>query len=284
MAIKYWNGEVEDHKYDYGYAGNWYPSGVPEDGDSVIVGAMSNAPILFSLDQSAVTLVDFETRKSYTGQIGTPATPLKLDVSTRMLLQGSADCYIDVSTDDTEKIVVDQVPGSAGVHHLTSGTTLKGVFSVSGEVRWTGNVALLYVTHTDVLPGNARFVLESGTAALVFSMAGLYEQISGTTTNLAITEGTSIIHGGVVTNISLGGSGTCDYRSTSIPTTIQANGTGLLTFANDPREKELGTIYLRGLPTLNLDNGSGNITVDEIIEEGLPRVIKPSADHSILIT
>lgn len=87
---------------DWSTASNWSGGSVPVNSDTVII-ENSNVPILWGLDQSAVTLAELRVMQSYTGYIGLPeekfATTVDPDtwlVTSTSVKPEYRDCYLKI--------------------------------------------------------------------------------------------------------------------------------------------------------------------------------------------
>lgn len=93
MATKKWIGTDGS----YSTSGNWSPSGVPTNGDTVRLPPGGGA-ITSGLDQSAVALVDFIVEKGYTAAIGSASLGyLKIDAD-KVIFEGTGAAWLDMGS------------------------------------------------------------------------------------------------------------------------------------------------------------------------------------------
>jgi hypothetical protein len=227
MADKVWWGADSGNVGDYGVAANWQPSGVPVNGDNVMIPAGSNA-ISGTLDQSAVTLGSFYVEEGYDQAIGTytAATPsyLQLDANA-MFYAGTGTAYIEVRNGGGSLDVHVEAAGAqatTGIYLLyltTDGTSTIGTLSVRAgavalgsflddpnqtctNVRATGTNARILigdpVTATNVHVDRGHVRSESvNTHTLIEQSGGTCDVIgAAAVTTLTLTGGTLRAHGG----------------------------------------------------------------------------------------
>lgn len=289
MAIKYWFGLVPGSEYDYSVATNWVPVNVPVANDDVVIG-LTNASILYGLDQSAVALDTFTVRSSYTGQLGTATSPLKIDVDEVVTLQGMNDAFITLTGTTGMKLKVERGEEGGGTYYVTNGESDLSVDVVSGKLVLRGSTNDLLITHRGTFPGDGHVVYESGTLALCEVHAGTFELLSGTvgvsTGTLTVYDGTAIVYDGTIggAGAKVNGSGTLDYRSSVTLAALQMRGAGTCTLANDQRPKTVSAAYLVGSPTLNADNGANNIALTSVTSYGVPTIIRQKDTQTVTIT
>lgn len=288
MAIKYWFGLVPGSEFDYSVANNWVPANVPVANDDVVIG-LTNASILYGLDQSAVELDTFEVLDGYTGTIGAVYHPLVIEAAEKVILRGSGDVHLDLTTGPTAYMKAERTSGESGVYYLNADEVTD--FDITrGSVVYTGVAGSVRLTHISDLANDSHLVFQGSAGTGIESckvFGGLYEMkdnITGASGGfLEVYEGTAIVYNGAATGAKLWGGGTLDWRSTIDPGSITAMGSGTLTFANDQRAKTITTVNLWGSPTLNLDNGAGNITITNIKTIGLPTIIPTGGKQTVTI-
>lgn len=84
-----WTGDVDGNVSD---AANW-SNGVPENGDTAIA-ADSDVSMDENLNQSAITLVSLFITRTYTGSIGSEASPLRIGAATVIINQRSGSTHL----------------------------------------------------------------------------------------------------------------------------------------------------------------------------------------------
>lgn len=290
MAIKYWWGYLPGSEEDYSVANNWSPNGVPAANDDVVIPAGS-ADIQYGLDQTAVELDTFEVHDGYSGTIGRPGAYLQIESAEWVNLRGAGDIYLDISQGTCDEVVLKRAVGGAGEYHII-GQDVLATTCVRGRVfAAMGTSGDITITHTTDFAGDSFFTMLSGAVESVNAHAGTTHLVSGSsgviggTTN--IYDGTIIIDGafaaGGVDGIRVWGAGTLDYRTTNNPTKIVVAGTGTLTFANDERPKTITTVELYGGPTLNKNNGAGNITITNLSAIGNPNILPENSLQTVTL-
>lgn len=235
MANKTWAGTDGN----YGTAGNWSPSGVPEAGDHVRIPASSSQSITSGLDQSAVAIGDFIVEEGYTGTIGTSAGYLQIDPN-RFEFNGSGQAFIDIGSAAIDV----QVLGTANADTGERGLYLKG--SAIDELAVIGgNVGVAAIHGETATVTTCRI---TGATADVWLGAGV------TLTTLRINAGTCRLRCAATTvNVY---SGTLYTEETGAVTTINVEG---------------GTVYPNSSGTVTTLNAEGGTT--DFTKSGLARTV-----------
>jgi len=138
MATKKWIGTDGS----YSTSGNWSPSGVPTNGDTVRLPPGGGA-ITSGLNQSAVTLVDFIVEKGYTAAIASSAAYLQIGVA-KVIFEGTGAAWLDVGSSamDFEVNATQQpttgnfglyIKGSAIDDIAVTGSSVVGIAVNAGE-------------------------------------------------------------------------------------------------------------------------------------------------------
>lgn len=152
-TVRYWLGDDTGNEGDMSVAANYSPSGVPADTDLLVFDGRSAGQNAGSgLDQTTIDLGAFIELASYTGQIGTEANPLAIEVSGPIILRGSGDKYLMCAGNNAapagvdaeiERLIID-VPSSTKVDicSASNDATFASVFTliqlISGQVNVRG--------------------------------------------------------------------------------------------------------------------------------------------------
>ncbi|MFG0249244.1 MAG: hypothetical protein ACF8OB_10185 [Phycisphaeraceae bacterium JB051] len=139
--------------HDWSTPANWSTGSLPTNGDTVIF-ENSSVPVLFGLDQSAVTLAALHIKQSYVGKIGLDDTTFTVDENTTQSSQCEyRDTYLAIgaSSVDIGQYTGSSTPAGSSRIKLNTGmtqTTLQvhntasiGADSHQQPVRWIGNHA-----------------------------------------------------------------------------------------------------------------------------------------------
>ena len=265
MATRTWQGGTGGSTTDYSVAGNWVEGAVPIAGDAVTIrpnpdGTVYN--ITAGLNQAGVAVTSFVIDASYDGDIGASGGYLLLNVTTDVAINGNGDMFIDCSAANLLELSVRMDLSTAG-HLYWKGPTVTGAYLHRGAMTHvSGTISTCYVSLVDAETQSSDMNLTwtAGTATAMVILGGTTEMNGGTWTDTTQTNGeVTIVNGSAASIIQRGG--TLDYRSATTLTLLQVYGlTADFTCGNDIRPKTITTIYARGTPTLDLDNGSDTIT------------------------
>lgn len=261
---------------DWGVAANWSGGAVPVSTDNVVLDARMAAPILYSLNQSGVTLTTLKTFKG-AKQIGTATAALKISATTLDVNAipedggGATVAFFNINVGTVQTLASVWSSANAGLSGVEpvciDGTHASNVVNVYGGTCGistmtpgdTGTVATLNVI------GSAKAVVASGvtlTTANLEEGGRLVLRCAATTVNLADqacslrTEGSGTIgtlncngswtpYGtGTVTTLNIGTAGAVDTTFTNLARTVtnQVNLYGGGTLATD-----LNTTYSAGI-------------------------------------
>lgn len=270
MAYKVWIGDDSGNEGDPATAANWLPSGVPVDGDHVIIDGRAQVALI-GTDQSSIELASLRIYKSCTANIGSRATPWQIGATLCEIglpsesggdtNSGPETIAIDFTADPTVTIVHDaRETGADGAPCVNlRGTDSGNIIDVRG-----GSVGI-----GTLFPGEAATVATlhiSGDATRVFVGFGV------TLTTANQRAGFSIINC-AATTVNLDGGeletrgsgafttfncrGTAVLNSTGTITTLNVAAAGAADFSQSPQARTVTTLNMYG-PTasLNLDNNA----------------------------
>jgi len=193
MTVKQW---ISASSTDWNTAGNWEPSGVPEDADDVYI--TSGSTNIAGFDASATELDSLTVGSKYTGTIGTSGTKLELDATT-FNFSGSGDTYIegiygtltiqDTSSSDTalnfstSTIGITRILGGKGTINFASTCTLSTTIEQIGAEGVTVNIA-----DGTTIGGSCTLTMDSGKLELNEAVTTI--TIYGGVTDIKLDSGT----------------------------------------------------------------------------------------------
>lgn len=245
--------------YHWDNANNWESSGVPANSDTVVFEANDN-PVLYGLDQSAVTLTALIIRANYTGTIGLPEensagfieyrdTHLQIGATTVRIGEGTGN--------GSERIRIDFGSVQTDVSIFNSATpAATGEYAVNLLGSHASNVLRAY-------KGSISSAQYAGEAAVWNTVQVGFADDQASDVELFfgddVTLGAVTIHGGVITN-----SGQASSAVTSILVTagtVTLNGTDGVS----QLDIEGGTVYYRSSGTLGgntVVGGAGTLSFE----------------------
>lgn len=278
MANKIWLGTDSGNVGDYGVAANWSPSGVPVNGDDVII-ANSKQDILSGFDQSLVILTSITIDLSYTGKIGTSdADFLQIAAAAAVIGQrrsstgtfaGSSRLNLDFGTSTACQITVNGTAANAqdtnrqplrlrAINASTDLHVFAGSMAISDDSSNSSTLGDIEVNAGSVNVGASvtltNLTVADGTVNIDSSVAGT-AMIKGGTVNFydstsASTIATLTTTGGIV-----------NHFATGTITTLNLNG-GSVDLTKTQQAKTVTTITADGGSVLITDSGTVTITND----------------------
>lgn len=133
MAVKEWLGNAPSHVGDWSYAANWNPSGVPADGDDVILPPGAE-DVTDGLDQSAIALASLDVRQGYDGTIGTATEWFQIETD-KLTFRGSGAAYLDLGASACAPQIYATATATTGERGLyLIGSALTTVVVMGGSV------------------------------------------------------------------------------------------------------------------------------------------------------
>ena len=309
MATKYWVGGASGATGDWSNAANWSPSGVPQTGDNVFIGAFGATlyDIDAGLDQSAVTLASLTILQSYTEQIGTAASYLQIGATICTIGQpggntsetGSTRIAIDFGAVQTEVNVLNSASASADTALepiRLKGTNAHNALNISGgrvgigtlnpaEVATFSRISTSQVSGTvapalNLGPGCTLTTIDMAAGTVInrgSNVAGTLTVSGGTyTADQAATHATVNVRGGTVVLNSDG----------TVSGTITVQNSGALDLSQDARSQTISKIILHGPASLNLNNGRpGAFTITNGIDVyGAPTIVLPADGINVALS
>ena len=278
MATKTWLGTDSGNVGDYATAANWSPSGVPVNGDDVII-ANSSQDILSGFDQSLVILNSIVIDLSYTGKIGTSDSDfLEIAAASAVIGQrrsstgtfagssrlnldfgSTTACQITVNGTASNAIDTNRQPlrmrmanastdlhvfaGSMAISDDSSNSSTLGDIEVNaGSVNVGASVTLTNLTVSDGIVNIDSSI--AGTATIKGGTLNSYDSTS------ASTIATLTMTGGIV-----------NHFATGTITTLNLNG-GTVDLTKTQQSKTVTTLTADRGSTLITDSGTVTITND----------------------
>jgi trimeric autotransporter adhesin len=238
-------------------AANWSTLSVPADGDDVIVQNSAN-PILFGLDQSAVTLNSLSIDQSFTGTIGLPrGNPggyveyreqyLKIGATTITIGRGdgAGSGRIKINTLAVQTAIGVLNSGSPiesgvksvlwkGTHASNAVLVNKGSFAAAPFAGETATIAALKQGYRTNVAGDSDVRLGAGctlSGCAITKLGGALEVSSGFASLVQLNGETAILAGAPGTMAIAGGA--VRYKSAGTYTAATVSGGGELDFRQD---------------------------------------------------
>lgn len=192
MANKWWVGSVSD---DVNVAGNWDPSGVPADEDTLIYNEQAQRDCLTNVTQAGKDFY-LEVERGFTRKIGASALPLKPDSFRRVHIRGNSQGiylqagstqidYLELNSDSAKDDMVQIMGGS-----ITDFTIIRGKMKLNTGVTLTGRANILGIGGDQ----NAILNIDSGC-----TLAGSTLTIGGGFVFASTTLVTALLNGGELT-------------------------------------------------------------------------------------
>ena len=158
---------------DYGTAENWDTGAVPTSSDSVIIPSGTNS-ILYSLNQSAITIMGFRVEEGYSGSIGgTDNGYLKivLDTADEVYFAGTGQAWIDVGASPISDPIIENTysPGSGEYGLSLKGSLISCIYLRKGHLGYgiqdddtTTEVDSIFISFIDDPANDSTLVLGKG--------------------------------------------------------------------------------------------------------------------------
>ncbi len=253
----------------------------------------ADSPILWGLDQSAVSLTELRIAHSYTGVIGLPDdqfttsatatddskpeyrdTYLKAGVTTVRIGEhfgagnpaGAGRIRLDTGSGQTELNIADSAVNSIdtnlepirwiGSHASNVVNVTRGRLGIATSVAGeTATVSKLNVGHRGNVSGDADVRLGAGVAITTINQSGGEIATESNATTVNQSAGTLTTLGATaITTADI--AGTAYLNADGTITTLRVLGTGVADFSRDPRSRTVTNCELHQGATLNLDNGN----------------------------
>lgn len=269
-------------------ASNWSGDTVPVSTDDVIV-ENSDIPILYGLDQNAVTLASLTVMASFTGAtalIGLPRnnangyveyrdTYLKISATSAYLGLGAGDgsgrVKLDTGTNQTDLNVwksdtgveaTDGIPAILwkGTHASNTATVNKGSVGIAFFGGETATLTTLNVGFTETQATDSDVTCGDGLTLTTLTVDGGTVELANDATTVVLTGGVlDVIKSAAITTFTLE-AGTCWYRSTGTVTTLVVRGGATISYVRDNRPRTVTNCDLYENATLDNSNGSVTFT------------------------
>ncbi len=226
---------------DWDNTASWSTGLVPVSTDTVIFdGVNSVVSVTSGLNQTGVDLARLDTAPAYTGDIGSPGSPLQID-ATVVLHRGTGTLHlkgdgggIGVQVDSTNLIDAAVLSGTSSSWtldvkkgHVTCDDTVAGL----GGVRALGDKAIIVIeangaqTITQIMV-QAGFCQNSrplsAASAIVLVNGGVYIHEDGAVTQLHVQGGVCEWNAGETLTIAVVGRGLLDFTRSGIIKTVSA--------------------------------------------------------------
>jgi hypothetical protein len=285
-------------------AGNWSPSGVPVDGDHVIIDGRATKAIA-GADQSAIELGSLRIYKSMSYDVGSRAAPWKIgpalceiglsSESGNAQQSGPSTIVLDFTGDQVLCIVHDARDAAAdgGNCVLLTGTHVSNQIVVHGgsvgigakfpgeattvaQLDVDGDTAQVYVgfgvTLTTANQNGGNAVLNCPATTVNQEAGSLETRGSGAITTLNI-RGTAVLNStGTITTVNLAGAGFADFGKSPAVRTV----TNFKMYGNACRMNANSNAYNSGAPVLALTNGIETLEGANISQVTMPTNIRAS--------
>ena len=277
---------------DWSTDANWSSGSKPAAGDTVVI-ENSDAPILWGLDQSAVTLTELRVMQSYTGKIGLPEdqfttaatqtdstkseyrdTYLKVSATLVRIGEhygggapgGAGRIKLDTGSNQTQVNVANSAATSTdgnlepvrwlGGHAGNTMNVTKGRVGVATTVAGeTATLSELNVGQRGNLASDADVNLGAGVTITTVNQSGGDVVTAANLTTVNQSGGTLTTCGSAaIATANIGG--TAYFNATGSITTLRVVGAGSADFSRDPRDKTVANCELHKGASLNLDNGN----------------------------
>jgi hypothetical protein len=237
----------------YGLAENWFGGVAPTGTDDVVIPPGSPS-ILYGLDQSGTSLVDFRVEDGYGGTLGgTDGGYLKITASTDVDLEGHGRYWIDFAASSTPTITIrNSGRASPGVFPVKlKGTDIDTVhiqngvvgFGVEGDDTTSQCTNFLIGTNNGNLTIGRNVASNAGGAYVVNMWGGVLRDMSSNAiSTLTMVNGQATIDAGAVTTVNLYG-GRMVSNTTSTITTLNIYG-GVADFVQSRVARTVTTVNL----------------------------------------
>lgn len=240
MTTRRWIGTASGHEGEGDYADNYEPSGVPVDGDTLVLANSSQSLNAGDLDLSAVTLALLEIHQTFTGEVGNAAEYLKIGATTvrigrydgtgnpigspRLKLDlGAVQSAITVDNSSLTSTDADLPPIRLLTNHASTVLTVrKGTVGLACQDRTeTSTLATVNVGYVNDVSGDASVILGVGVTVTTVYKTGGWLSLGCAATTVTQYAGQVITDGsGAITTCTLYG-GFLAANSTGTITTLE---------------------------------------------------------------
>lgn len=262
---------------DYGDAGNWVESAVPVASDKVTIAGSND--ILYSLDQSGVTLSGFVIAPDCTAQVGASGAPLKIASSADVLIGGGGTYYLDLgSSNVSARFVSDDLPRDTTLNFATEtvdlsnypftnikGSNLATFYIEDGRVEVARSSGVTATVATINLSGGLLRV-GSGATLTTLNVAGGAAYLAAAATTVKVNRGVVTTSGsGAVTTMTVAG-GVVYPNSTGTISTLTVLDAGIADFTNSLASRTVSTLNVFGQEaTVAYDPGAVTISASNLM-------------------
>lgn len=288
MATKLWLGNDSGNEGDWDTAANFSPSGVPANGDTVILRDNSQG-VTDGFDQSAVALAALYIDRSFTGDIGDDDNYLQIGSALVVLGEhdgpgspsGSGRIKLDLGSATVATVIshysgTPTDTGQAAIRLLadnasTSIEVIKGTLAVAPDPGETSTVGTITVAYDSQLTNDADVFIGDGVTLTTLSTKGgqTLLQCAATTVNASAGELTTRGSGAITTLNATGA--TVISNSTGTVTTVNISGGHVNT---------LKSSQARTFTTVKLEKG-GKLSYDPNV---LTITNKVDSDNAVSLT
>lgn len=256
-------------------AGNWSTGSVPVNSDDVIIEGTST-PILYGLDNNAVTLTSLSVRSTFTGTIGLPKingtgssayyeyreTYLKISATTVNIGdgEGNGSGRIKLNTGTNAATINVRATGSpeeqgipsflwVGAHASNVANVYSGSVGVAALAGETATLPVLRINVSANQAGDAVVTCGTGATLTTINKSGGTLTINGAATTITQTGGDTTINGsGAIGTLNMRDSGRVTYNTSGTLSTLNISGPAEveIDFTRDMRSKTVTTTYRYG--------------------------------------
>jgi hypothetical protein len=273
-ATKIWTGTD-----DTNWAGpnNWSPVGVPGNSDNVYF-QNSSIDVALGLDQNAVTLASLNIEQTYTGEIGTTTTYLRIKAtaveigynygpvpsqtgSPRIKLDlSNAQSYVTIHNSSASPTETTMPPIRLKfVHASTVIEVRKGKVGIAYETGETSTLATVVASYVSSKMTDADVFIGAGTTLTTLTQTGGDVILLCAATTVNAGGGTLLVSGtGAITTLNATG-GTITSNSTGTITTCNISG-GIVDFTKSTSARTVTTMKLDAGGQLKFDPDTITIT------------------------
>ncbi|KKN11043.1 hypothetical protein LCGC14_1030440 [marine sediment metagenome] len=254
---------------DWGDTASWSTGSVPVSADTVVFdGVNSVVSVTSGLNQTGIDLSRLDTSPEYTGDIGLPGNPLRIDAST-VLHRGRGSLYfkgdgggISVQVDSANLVDALVLSGTSSLWTLD---VKKGHVTCDNTVVNIGGVRSLSDKSIIIIEKNG-----AETIAQIMMQAGFcqnFRALSAATGILIVNGGVLVHEDGAVTTLHVQG-GVCEWNADET-LTIAVAGRGLLDFTRSGNVKTVaGLVIYPGAEVF--ESGQTNVSATTDFRKEIP--------------
>ncbi len=222
MANRTWETVANGNTGDYGVAANWVENAVPVNGDDVFI--VGDANITAGLNQSLVTLSDFNVGDTYFGKIATsPSNQLQVNSTNAHFASNGSGAWID-GTFTTFRVIGGERGGSDFLH-------LDGVITTLDITAGRGTLSIVTgATLTNILMAadpQLKFVIPEGVAGTIaITQDGGTIEVSSNLDSLTLESGTckTLAACAIANEVFIGDNGVLYHESSGDLQTVEVFG------------------------------------------------------------